>query len=644
MRNSTLALALCCTGVLSGCFNLDSETRVTTSEDCSRVPAYFANKVWGPVLSQRCIQCHNTDGQARSTRFVLTTGDSAEVIERNLSVFSSVARMKQDGTSLVLLKPTAKVPHGGGVQLSEDSDEYRNLLGFVSQVEKCQERCTPKRTPARVRRLNRHEYDQTILALLQDSSQPADTFPVDDRVNGYTNDAFALRVSGLLAEQLFTTAETIGTSAGSRGVLTAACNVATKGEPTCAKEFIQTFASKAFRRPATAEETDGLWSVYQTGRTGGTYQEGLELVVTAVVQSASFLYNTELGDPTTLQDGHVQLAPYELASALSYLITGGPPDAALINAAATRQLSGSALEAQARRLLALPEAKTQLSNFFFQWLNMEKLDTLEKDPTSHPSFTPTLRASMRTELQSFVSSLMFTGDRTLKSVFTDRRASVDTSLAALYGLPAVPVGTRRDVTLDSTQRAGLLTRASVLATFAQAIDSSPILRGKLVRTRVLCQQMPPPPDDLDIVFPPRLPSTTTRQRFEQHATVAACRGCHQLMDPIGYGFEGFDGIGTFRTSENGQAVDTRGEVLATRDANGAFQGPLELSARLAQSTEVQECFSRHLYQFVAARGLDSEDECSLRPAQEKFSASGTDVVDLLVHYALSDSFVLRSLP
>jgi hypothetical protein len=621
---------------LSGCFGFAGDLQVSSSAVCDKLPASFENKVWNPLASQRCITCHNTEGQASGSRLVLMEGDTQEAMARNLAIFSSLARVQQDGQPLLLLKPTGRVPHVGGLQLSEDSAEYRNLAIFLGEVNACEEECAPKPIPVRVRRLNRDELNATWQVLVGDTSKPANALPVDDRVNGYTNDAAALRVSPLFAEQLFTTAETLAAGARSRGITqNTGCSVAQRGEATCAQEFIRTFATKAFRRPATQVELDGLFKVYQDGRTDGSYAEGLEWVVTAVVQSGSFLYNTELGAPGPA--GNRRLQPYELASALSYLVTGAPPDAALLDAAANNQLGQEAIAQQVTRLLARPEAKTQLNRFFFQWLQLDGLDALEKDSGEHPTFNATLRQSMKVETESFLSSVLFSGEKNLKSVFTDTRATLTSSMAELYGV----TGTG-NVALDPKERAGILTRASVLATFAQQAESSPIRRGKLVRTRVLCQALPPPPKDLMIVFPVAQPTKTTRERYAQHATDPACLGCHRLMDPVGFGFESYDAIGGFRAQENGLNIDASGELLATRDVNGPFNGAVELSRKLADSEEVQECFARHLMEFSYARPVEAGDECSVAPARDRFVSSGTNIADLLIHYATSDTFQIRS--
>jgi hypothetical protein len=479
-----------------------------------------------------------------------------------------------------------------------------------------------------------------VLALLGDDTHPADAFPVDDRVNGYTNNASALRVSPLLAEQLMSTSESLATSARSRGVLGQGCNLSLRGESGCAQDFISSFGQKAFRRPITSAEQAGLFTVYQAGRSGGTHAEGLEWVTTAILQSGSFLYNTELGSQPSATSGTTALTPYELASAISYLITGGPPDDSLLAAAAQGALQGDALAAQVKRLASSPSAPAQLNAFFAQWLELDELDRLEKDAASHPTFGPELRASMKRETQSLIAQVLFTGEGTLQALLTDRRAKVDAPLAQLYGVPAPPPGELREVLLDATQRAGILTRAGLLATKAQNIDSSPIRRGKLVRTRVLCQPLPPPPETLQIVFPPQSATKTTRERFAQHAT-QACTGCHMLMDPVGFTFENFDSIGAFRATENGQRIDSSGELLATRDINGPVQGALELSRKLAASQEVQECFSQHLFQFVQARSVEFADECNLRPAADHFASTGGNVMDLLLHHTLSESFALR---
>jgi len=153
--------------------------------------------------------------------------------------------------------------------------------------------------------------------------------------------------------------------------------------------------------------------------------------------------------------------------------------------------------------------------------------------------------------------------------------------------------------------------------------------------------MPPQPPNL-MVSPPEVdPSKPTRERFAQHATDAACAGCHKLMDPIGFGFERYDGIGRFRSSDGGRPVDDTGELHDTRDANGTFQGARALAERLAGSGEVSDCLATQLYRFGMGRLDGPGDACSLRAVRAAFAAAGGDLQELVVALASSEAFLHR---
>lgn len=622
------ALALGCTGTIAE----------PAPVECEVNRPYFEQRL-APLAAVTCQNCHTAEGQARYTRFLLARGDSPEAIAQNFAAFSDIARIRLQGTSVLLLKPTGQVAHGGGMQVAPGTPEFEVLAGWVRRVESCAARCEPTRTPARVRRLTRAEYNRTVEALVGDASKPADAFAIEDRVNGYSNNASALQVSPLLSEQLQTAAASIAERAAPE--LVGGCDPAQRGEETCARELIAHFGRRAFRRPLSAQEEDELYAVYLAGREGASFQDGIQLVVEASLQAGSFLYNTELGDPS--EPGEVvRLTSYELASELSYLATGGPPDEALTAAAEGGRLSTpDEREAELRRLLRLPGARAQLQSFVFQWLQLDGLDQLEKDPELFPQFGSELRAAMRGETERFVEQVLFEGDARLKTLLTSNQSFIDEHLAALYGVEPPPPGSFARVMLDPAERAGLLTQPSLLATFAGPFDASPVRRGKLVRTRLLCEGLPPPPKDLMISFPGREEAKTTRQRFAQHAQNAACSGCHALMDPIGFGLEQYDALGAYQTTEGGEPLSGAGELVVTRDVDGPFRGAVELAHRLAESEAVRECFTRHLHQFALARTIDLADECSLRSSYERFARSDTDVLDLLVGIVRSDAFVLR---
>src|SRR5262249_43988715 len=199
--------------------------------------------------------------------------------------------------------------------------------------------------------------------------------------------------------------------------------------------------------------------------------------------------------------------------------------------------------------------------------------------------------------------------------------------------------TLQRVELNPARRLGILTQAGVLALTSKSNQTSPVQRGKFVREQLLCDQLPPPPPGVAAAPPPLDPTLTTRQRFAVHSQNPACAGCHQLMDPVGFGLENFDGVGKWRTAENGIAIDASGMVI--NSDVGAFSGPTELAQKLATSDKVRGCAVTQWFRFGYGRGETADDRCSIRALNSQFAASGYNIRELLVALTQTDAFLYR---
>jgi hypothetical protein len=166
-------------------------------------------------------------------------------------------------------------------------------------------------------------------------------------------------------------------------------------------------------------------------------------------------------------------------------------------------------------------------------------------------------------------------------------------------------------------------------------------RGLAVRKNLLCTDLPDPPMNVDNTPPEPDPNATTRQRFEQHRADASCAGCHQLLDPIGVGFEQYDPIGRFRSTENGSAIDASGELVSAGATSGTFVGAVELAKRLSTSPEVRDCVKKQWFRFSLGRYEGAEDACTLQSLAQEFAASDFDVKTLLLALVTSDAFRYR---
>jgi hypothetical protein len=212
---------------------------------------------------------------------------------------------------------------------------------------------------------------------------------------------------------------------------------------------------------------------------------------------------------------------------------------------------------------------------------------------------------------------------------------VDGALAPLYG--AQPGA------FDDANRAGILTQPGLMAMLAHSDQSAPVQRGKFVREQLLCQLLPPPPPDVDTTPPDPDPSATTRERFRQHSADARCSSCHRLLDNVGFGLEAFDHLGRFRADENGLPIDATGNLVDAGDAEieGAFDGALELTSRLAGSPQVEACLATQWFRYTMGRAEQDTDACSLEEVKAAFASSGGNFRELLVALATSDVFRFR---
>ncbi|HXU65330.1 MAG TPA: DUF1592 domain-containing protein, partial [Polyangia bacterium] len=478
---------------------------------------------------------------------------------------------------------------------------------------------------------------------------PANDLPADEETDGFDNNAGVLTVSSLHAEKYVLVSEALAKAAVANVASLTGCDTASKGEDACAADFAKRFGRRAFRRPTTSADEQMLMAAYASGKDGGSYAEGIEVMIRAALQSPHFLYRLELTTPADPNAQLVPLSPYELATRLSFLIWGAGPDDALLDAAGRGDLSSKAgAAAQARAMLADPRARVAITNFFNEWIGTSRLDITSKSSAQFPLFSEAVRDGMKQETSALVQYVLWTGDHRLATLLTTPLAFVTPALAAVYGVsaPKATATAPQMVTLpDSQQRAGILTQASFLAVQAHPDQTSPVLRGKFVRGKLLCQPPPPPPADVNISVPDVSSAKTARDRFSAHLTAgASCNGCHQLMDPIGLAFEKFDSIGSYRDTENGAAIDVSGQVIAPTDPGlaGSFTGVRELATKLAASDEVSDCMSTQWFRYASGRTEEVPDGCSLTTMQDAFAASGGDLVELFVAMTQTDAFWYRA--
>lgn len=500
-----------------------------------------------------------------------------------------------------------------------------------------------------IRRLTRFEYNNTVRDLLGDTTEPAEAFPPEEEIAGFNNQAGALTVSSLLAEQYMKAAEGVSERAVlDMGALLPDCSPDVDGVDECAMHFIETFGKRAFRRPLGADEVTrfkALFDVALADPDFGAFEDGAKFVIQAMLQSPYFLYRPEFGGGAT-DVNVIKLTNWEMASKLSYMLWNTMPDDELMLAAERGELTTpEQIAAQARRMLGDDKARDAIRNFHAQWLLLTHIDTIAKDAVVYPEYNDGLRPLWKEEIQTFIEHVILDGEGTLGELLTANYTFANAELAAFYGSDVVdgaPAGTSfEQVSLDPEHRAGFLTMPALMAALSSSSRTSPVFRGKFIREQLMCDILPPPPNDLIIVPPELDPVKTTREQFEEIGAKPECSVCHNLMNPIGFGFENYDAIGQWRDTQNDKTIDATGEIVNSEDLDGTFDGAVDLGQKLAQSEQVATCVASQWFRFGYNRSVTPEDSCNIGPVKDAFKASGYDIKELLVALTQTDAFLYR---
>jgi Protein of unknown function (DUF1592)/Protein of unknown function (DUF1588)/Protein of unknown function (DUF1595)/Protein of unknown function (DUF1585)/Protein of unknown function (DUF1587) len=511
--------------------------------------------------------------------------------------------------------------------------------------------------PLVIRRMTHREFNHTVQDLLGDTTNIADSWAVDD---GSTNSGFQApnSVDKTTLTYMETSVGTVVDSAIAANRIAIPCTnpVAGAAETTCATQFIKAFGRNAYRRPVTTLEAAGLMTVFTTAHTAPVaydFKTSIAQVVKAMLLSPNFLYHHwEIGSTKLTKVGAlVNLTPHQIASRLSYFLWESMPDTVLLDAADAGLLSTpDQVAAQALRMFADKAHATQttnaLFNFHAQWLQYPNLGQVTKDSQRYPIFTQAFNDALQPEVTSFVASVMLSpGDGTLKTLLTAPYAFANATTAPVYGKTVTGTAMQR-IDLDPTQRAGILTQSAFLSTSGAPSGSFPIRRGLIVLGQLMCGTILPPPANLVIPDLPAVDGTTiktTRQATAAHDSMP-CAFCHKDFDPLGFGFENYDGIGAYRTMENGQMVDATGSGVTPMAKQAfSFKNGLELINFLANNDEVKSCTARQWFRYLLGRPEVSADEGSIQAAAKQASANaGFSIPDLLVGMAKSMSFRMRS--
>lgn len=395
------------------------------------------------------------------------------------------------------------------------------------------------------------------------------------------------------------------------------------------RQILAAFARRAFRRPATPEEIDRYLALFERSRkAGNSFEQAMKAPLQAILVSPHFLFRVETSPGP-------EISEYELATRLSYFLWSSMPDDELLDLAERKQLRRR-LEEQVRRMLKDPRASALAENFGSQWLQIRRLAVAAPDPRLFPEFDEDLRQAMYQEAIHYLEAI-FREDRDLLELLDSNFTFLNERLARHYGIEGVRGPQFRRVPLTDSRRGGVLTMAAVLTVSSNATRTSPSKRGKWVLEVILGTPPPPPlPNVPALKEDERRPGPESlRERLERHRSDPMCASCHQLFDPIGFGFENYDAIGAWRDTENGRPIEAR----ATLPDGRTFDGPRELKGILrARGREFVRCLTEKLMTYALGRGLECYDAPTVREIAAAVERDGRRPSRLIVEIVKSYPF------
>ena len=598
------------------------------------------------LLDAHCSKCH---------------GEKVQKAGVNLQPFvdeKAVVKQRKTWRAIIEQVESGEMPPEGETQPTKEQRE--RLVRWIKQtldaVEKAdREKPDPGRSV--VRRLNRSEYNRTIRDLTGIDFDVSGAVGMPDETVGesFDNLAAALNLSSVLMEKYFSAADLVleklfapikpkGPKA--KTAYSPALEQLLVARPSdgisaraAAKQVIESFASKAYRRPVEAREVERFLTLFErVNAKEPIFEEALKPVFKAVLASPNFLLRIER-DRAAEAERAYRVSDHELAVRLSYFLWSSMPDAELTGLAAKGELAKpDILEKQVRRMLADPKARALTDNFAAQWLRLRKLADARPSTEFFPTFTPKLRQAMYDEAAMFFDKLR-EEDRSLLELLDADYTYVNADLAKHYGIADVTGPEFRKVKLADGNRGGMLGMSALLTLTSHTSRTSPTLRGKYVLEVILGTPPPPPPPNVSQIDESKNKGKSPKNFREQlalHATQATCANCHRRIDPLGFGLENFDAIGRWRPSS--ADVDATGKLPTGEQ----FDGAKELKKILLQRKgRFVENMTEKLAVYALGRELQPSDEVHMRAITKGLENDGYRFSRLVLGIAQSYAFQQR---
>jgi hypothetical protein len=372
----------------------------------------------------------------------------------------------------------------------------------------------------------------------------------------------------------------------------------TQSEEGCVTKIISNLTRRAYRRPVTDDDISVFLGLYEEGKVAGGFEAGIRMALQGILVSPEFLFRMEFDPPNVKPGDSYQIGDLELASRLSFFLWSSIPDEELLTIAERGKLTDPAI------MLADPRSRSLVSNFVGQWLYLRNMERVLPDPVAFPNFDENLRHALQTETELLIES-MYREDRSVVDLLNSDYTFLNDRLARHYGIDGIYGSEFRQVEITDKRRKGLLGQGSILTVTSYANRTAPTIRGKWILEQILGSHPPPPPPNVPTLEENNnTRELTMRERMEMHRANPACAACHKVMDPIGFALENFDGLGRWRETMAGAAIDSSG-VLPD---GTSFDGPVGLQDLLLSKEELfVETFIERLLTYALGRGVEYYD-------------------------------------
>jgi hypothetical protein len=410
----------------------------------------------------------------------------------------------------------------------------------------------------------------------------------------------------------------------------------TEADDVCARQFIEGYGERLFRRPLTESETLARLKTASAGaKQSGDFYAGLKLALTSLLVAPEFIFRVETAEPDPANRSQYRLDAYSKAARVSFLLWDSAPDQELLAAARSGAIHTRAgLRQQLTRLTSSPRFEDGVRAFFTDMLQLDDLENVVKDPTIYPKFNQSVSDSAKEQTLKTTVDLLVRKRQDYHDLFTSNDTFVNRPLASVYRIPFASSGDWAPYTFpQSSERSGILTQVSFLSLFAHPGTSSPTKRGIKVYEIFMCRPTPNPPADVDFSRVQDSTKGTVRGRLLDHMNNPSCSGCHMRSDPPGLALEHFDGLGQLRTMENGTMIDVSADIYGVK-----LDGAQGLGKFLHDDPRVSACLVRNVFAYGAGRKTEAQDAAYLVDQTKAFASNGYRLPDLMLQIASTPEF------